>query len=233
MNAQIPSTLVFGRMPLVDPKTGMLTREGLRYLNNLDLKTNKTLTINAEITPGTPVAGRAEGIGTTVQQLTPTGQLASTDQIAADGAGSPLEGGRRGFQALDVNNRIASSIHLQAVDAGNVPTSTTGMSNDGISTAVAVPAQGFRFGFGTVSYNLTSFDPGSFGTWFAYADDPTFAGGTVAVQFTTDQTVAKTGALGRIYFGAITTVGGAAKTGGGSTGGTTNGGGGGNRGQNL
>lgn len=178
------------------------------------------LASTGDIKATTKVVGRTEGLGTTTANLDATGKLTSTDAIAADGTGSPLTGGKRGFSALDANNRLVGSFRANAVNIAAVPTSSTTLSNDGISTAITIAAFTAQYGDGTVSYNSGSVDPGSFtGPIYVYADDPTFSGGAVTYQFsTTIQNQAA--ANGRVLVGSITTANGVAKTGGGFSGGT-------------
>lgn len=194
-------------------------------------RVDKVLTDKGEVQSKANVTGRSEQLSTTLQNVNATGKLTSTDAIAADGTGSPLTGGKRGFVALDTNNRLANSFRANAVNLACVPTSATVLSNDGVSHSIVIASSTIQFGTSQVSYNAGSVDPGAFGTFYIYADDPTFAGGAVTYQSTTDPTVL-VAADGRINFGKITTVGGSAKTGGGNTGGTTTGGTGG-RGVNL
>lgn len=220
----------------IQSKDGTMPWPWIKWFQDLQIKTANSLNLVGqligEIAATAKIQGRIEGIGTTTQHITSTGALASTDNIAADGTGSPLTGGRRGFIGLDTNSRLASSFYLQPVDAASLPTSATGLSNNGADTIITVPGQTFRFGFGNVTYSAGSVDPGVTGTFYVYADDPSFAGGVVTYHATTDGSVAKTGAITRVFFGAITTSG-APSTGGGSTGGTTPGGNGGSRGANL
>lgn len=225
------------RSPIVD-KDGMPTRDFLQWLIQQEQKTRQTLTQLGQIKDTAPIVGRTEGVGTTVGNIDASGIVKAagadfsrayvnknTDNIT-DATGSPLAGGKRGFVALDTNNRLASGINNNPLNVSSAPTSTTAMTNDGISTTVNVPAFTQQFDFGTVSYGLTSFDPGSFGTWFAWIDDPTFAGGTIAPQFSSTPP-SQTANKGRIPLGKIISVGGAAKTGGGYSGGSTPGGSGG------
>lgn len=180
----------------------------------------------AQIQAAAPIAGRTEGISTTVGQLTSSGQLASTDQIAADGTGSPLTGGKRGFQALDTNNRLVGTFRSNGVNVSAVPGAATNLSNNGVATAISVGSFSNQFGDGVVNYNSGSVDPGAFtGPVYVYADDPTYAGGAVSWQFSTTQGN-QSAANGRILAGSITTVMGSSKTGGGSTGGSGGGRGG-------
>lgn len=195
-------------------------------IQDLATRADKCMTNLGEIQSKANVTGRTEQIATTLQNVTSVGKLNSTDSIAADGTGSPLTGGKRGFVALDTNNRLANSFRANAVNVSNTPTSATVLSNaGGGATSVTVAASTAQFGTGTVSYNSGSFDPGVTGSFFAFADDPTFAGGAVTYQFSATSS-SQTATDGRTNFGKITTSG-VASTGGGSTGGTTPGGGGG------
>lgn len=226
----------------------------VRLFRDTFTRIDKVLTDKGEVQAQSNVTGRTEQIGTTIQNITATGDLASADHVAADGAtfgrvnvgaltsgnvdmskagvtnkttdnltdgtGSPLTGGKRGFIALSSANRLADSFRNTAVNATNAPTSSTVLSNDGVSTAVTIAASSNQFAAGTVSYNSGSVDPGAFGvSVYVYADDPTFAGG--AVTYAQSATpVNQTGSEGRVPFGVIATTGGVAKTGGGYSGGT-------------
>jgi hypothetical protein len=118
---------------------------------------------------------------------------------------------------------------LQQTPFELTPTSTTGapttttnpLSQSGTSTTILVASSTFQFGDGTVAYNSGSVNPGSYGTWHVYADDPTYSGGAVTyvATATPSNTVANPG---RVYFGRIVTAGGGGATG---TGGGTGGGG--------
>jgi hypothetical protein len=240
-----PLPLRWQRGPLVDSK-GMPTTEFARWLRELEQKTGPALNVNGQVqntakisgrteqigtTVGglaatgdikatTKVVGRVEGLGTTTANLDATGKLVNTDAIAADGTGSPLTGGKRGAIALDANNRLSGSFRANAVNLAAVPTSSTTLSNDGVSTAIPIGAFTAQYGDGTVSYNSGSVDPGVFGgPFYIYADDPTFAGGAVTYQFSSTIQNQAAG-NGRVLVGSITTVNGVAKTGGGFSGGT-------------
>lgn len=204
-------------------KHGYIRPDFIRYLQQLEQKTGPTLTQRGELESTAPIRGRTEGIGTTAQQLNNTGQLLDTDQIAADGTGSPLTGGRRGFLALDSNNRLANSFRANAVNVSEAPLAASDLSNDGAVTSIPIAANTKQFAAGQVSYNSGSVDPGAFGTFFIYADDPTFAGGAVTYVFTSNEED-QTAAEGRVLFGKITTTNGTPQTGGGNTGGSTPGG---------
>lgn len=222
------------RGPIVD-KNGHPTQDFLRWLTlSVEGKLGPAIDTKGQVQATTKIAGRTEQIGVTVQNINATGQLKSLTNVAADvntdhvadGTGSPLTGGKRAAVALDVNNRLAGSFRANAVNVSATPTSSTVLSNDGISHAIVIAASTAQFGDGTVSYSSGSVDPGVFGTFYIFADDPTFAGGAVTYQFSASP-VDQTGGNGRVLFGKIITVGGSAKTGGGSSGGTTPGGSGG------
>lgn len=191
----------------------------IRLFRDIFVRNEKVLTDKGEIQAIANVTGRTEQLSSTLQNVTSAGQLSSTDAIAADGTGSPLTGGKRGFVALDTNNRLANSFRATAVIVSNTPTSSTTLSNDGVSTAIPISAYTSQYPPSTVSYNSGSVDPGGFGGVFIYFDDPTFSGGAVTYQFTSTASV-QTAAEGRSIVGQITTVLGTAKTGGGSSGGT-------------
>ena len=224
-------SLGFARGPIVD-ENRMIMPIFLRYLQSLEEKTGPTLDTQGQFHSTAIIAGRTEGIGTTVVQLTSAGLLADADQIAADGSSfvrvnpDQRTGAGRGFVALDSNNRLANSLRLNAVNVSMSPTSSTVLSNDGTTTAIPIAAFTMQHGGGTISYNSGSVDPGAYGTYYVYGDDPTFAGGAVTYSFSasTEDQVANEG---RIKIGVITTVSASATTGGGSSGGTTSGGGGG------
>src|ERR1041385_4119981 len=171
--------------PLVDPKTGYASQGFRDYLTRvLEPKTAPTLTLQGELNSTAPIEGRTEGIGTTAQNLTSTGQLASTDNIAADGTGSPLTGGKRGFVALDTNNRLAGTFKNNPLNVVSFFTGANPLVQDATTTNILVAASTRKFGDGSISYNSGSVDPGVLGGWTVYADDTTFAGGVVTYQAT-------------------------------------------------
>ncbi|SRR6266550_3124014 len=185
-----PRPISWSRGPIVD-SDGKPTPEMLRLIRDLVSKTDPALT-----------------------QL---GKLVSTDQIAADGAGSPLAGGKRGFIALDANSRLAGTKRATAALASYTPT-TQPLTQSGTTTTINVAASTQRFPDGDVAYNSGSVDPGAYGTYFVTADDPTFLGGAVAYQASTSNPNV-TANDGRLYLGKITTTGGGGGVGGGGGGG--------------
>ncbi|HEV2378729.1 MAG TPA: hypothetical protein VG206_02920 [Terriglobia bacterium] len=125
-------------------------------------------------------------------------------------------GGDRAYAALDTNNRLVNTFRLTTTNSANTPT-TVPLAQSGTSTTINVAAFTVTFGAGSVSYNSGSVNPGSYGLWYIYASDLTYAGG--AVTYIATQTVSDlTAGEGRVYLGVITTVssGGGVGSGGGS-----------------
>jgi len=219
-------------LSILQQKLG-LDKAGVQLFRDVFSRVDTTLNDDGSVKSTANVSGRSEQLQTTLGHVDNTGKLdslgnvvdTSTDHLT-DGTGSPLTGGKRGFNALDANNRLVGSFRSNAVNIAGTPTGATGLSNNGVLTAITVAAQTQQFGDGAISYSSGSVDPGAFGTFYVFADDPTFAGGAVTYQFSTTP-VTQTAANGRVLFGKITTVNGSAKTGGGNTGGTTSGGAGG------
>jgi hypothetical protein len=138
----------------------------------------------------------------------------------AQGQGVTVFNTMSGFNA---NSQLASSFHDIPVNVSNFPTSSTTLSNSGGSPNVSLASNTVQFGAGLVAYNSGTISPGGFGTTYAYAFDPTFAGGAAfylqasTPVFQADDPV--------VAFGKIVTVSGSSTTGGGFSGGTTPGGG--------
>jgi hypothetical protein len=192
------------------------------------------------------VQGRTEPIATTVGNIDSTGVVLApgvdfvraytnkhlgnvpddplTDRNAA--SSNQKTGGDRAATALDANARLTGTFRGNPVNTSATPAGATSLANDGVSTAVSVSAVSQQFGDGLINYGSASFDPGAFGTFYAWYNDPTFTGGTLVPQFSTSP-VNQTAGNGVVPLGKIISVGGSAKTGGGNTGGTTPGGAGG------
>jgi len=224
-NNILPRPLTAIKDRIVD-QDGKPTPYFLRILQDVITRSDKVLTNNGEVQAQANVTSRTEPLSTTLQHVDATGKLNSTDSIASDGTGSPLQGGKNGFQGLTSSGQLKGTFKNNQVNVSGVPTSTTVLSNNGTTTVITIAAFSVQFGDGLVSYNGGSVDPGVFGTFFIYANDPSFQGGAVSYQFSaTPADIAS--ANGLILVGAITTVNGSAGTGGGSTGGSTSGGSGG------
>jgi hypothetical protein len=212
--------------PVVDPQTGYFLPHVLKYFQGLEIKTGPTLDLKSQIQNTAIVAGRTEGIGTTISQHDATGKLLTTDAIAADGTGSPLTGGKRGFVALNSDNRLAGSFRSNPVStfsnfsSTNPVTATTGGAPNTATVSIAANTQ--KYGDGDVNYSSGSITPlNDSTTYYVYADDPTFGGDGVSYQATTNAAVL-TASNGRVYFGKVITPafggGGTSGSGGGSGG---------------
>jgi hypothetical protein len=105
--------------------------------------------------------------------------------------------------------------------AATTPTGSSPLTQNGTTTAINVASSVWKCGDQTINYNSGSVDPGSYGTWLVYANDPQRAGGTVtffAVNAANQANI--TSDNGNIYFGQITTASGGGGTGSGGGGGT-------------
>lgn len=195
-------------------------------VRDLVTRADKTANNNGEIQAQANVSNRTEPLSTTLTNVEPTGEFnslanvtdTSTDHLT-DGTGSPLTGGKRGFQALNSDNRLANSFRVNPVNVSNVPTSAATLSNDGVSTSITIAASSNQFAAGLLSYNSGTVDPGSFQKSYITVSDPTFSGGAQPYNVgSTPQS--QTDTEGEIPWGTITTALGVAGTGGGNTGGT-------------
>lgn len=110
--------------------------------------------------------------------------------------------------------------------SGQPQTTVSPLSQSGTTKTILVAATTWQFGDGTVSYNSGSVTTGAYGTFYVYASDPTYSGGSVTYVATSNAwgIIADNGF---VYFGVITTTAGGGATGAG--GGTGGGGGGGKR----
>lgn len=100
-----------------------------------------------------------------------------------------------------------TAFDLTPLNTSGTPTTTNLCTQATTTTTINVAASSFQYGDGTVSYSSGSVNPGALGTWFIYADDPTYTGGAVVYQATANRSDIS-GNNGRIYFGMVTTVGG-------------------------
>lgn len=96
--------------------------------------------------------------------------------------------------------------------------STTSLTQSGTTTLINVGASVFYIGGLTLNINAGSVDPGAFGTFYVYFDNPDLQSGNMVFQATTDITQLGR-APGRFPVGKITTSGGGGGSGGGSGGG--------------
>jgi hypothetical protein len=115
----------------------------------------------------------------------------------------------------DVAGQLASQLNSRPLMAAGSITSTSGLSQSGTSKTILVASNSVQFGSNSVSYNSGSVTPTGYGTYYVYADDPTFAGGAVTYIATTTKITLMSND-NRVYFGSITTAVGGGGTGGGS-----------------
>jgi hypothetical protein len=149
-------------------------------------------------------------------------------------AKNSLEGARHDWQnAPHVSLALTAGlgvINSTLQTKGNSPTNigatvvgASPLSNDGASTTISVASFSVQYGFGTLSYNSGSIDPGSFGKYGVYFDDPLYSGGVVVFHADTSASIL-TATDTRVVVGYITTVNGVGHvgTGGGNGGGGNN-----------
>ncbi len=199
------------------------------YRNTTSVNTKATVIDTITHNPanaGTPIA---------IQDAQPNGvtQFYWVSAVSTAGVESTLTPAQSGTvsntSALNSNSQLAGSFHANSVNVSFAPTSSSTLSNNGVTATITIAASSNLFAPGLVSYNSGTVAPGFFGTWFVYTDDPLFQGGAVAYQSTSSTPFAQVGAEGRLPFGKIITSTSSA-TGGGYTGGTTGTGAGGGRG---
>ena len=105
--------------------------------------------------------------------------------------------------------------------AATTPSGNSPLSQSGTSTTINVAASIWKCGDQTITYNAGSVNPGSYGTWLVYANDPQRLGGTVTFNAVNSASQANiTADNGNVYFGQITTSSGGGGTGLGGGGGT-------------
>jgi hypothetical protein len=131
---------------------------------------------------------------------------------------SGLESSSTAAQSGAVLSGVAGSRSVVANNTASTFSGANPCSQSGTSTTINIAAASIKYGFGTVSYSSGSTNPGSYGTFYVYADDPDYQGGAVTYLTTTDATV-PFAADNRIYFGKIITVAGGGGTGVGGGGG--------------
>jgi hypothetical protein len=129
-----------------------------------------------------------------------------------------LESVKTAAQAAGTNaNNVGTRSQVPINTAGTF-TGSNPLTQDGTTTNILVGSFTMQWGFGTVSYNSGSVNPGSYGLWYVYADDPFYNGGATT-YLATSSVLAVYQGEGRIYIGSITTAGGGGGTGGGGGGG--------------
>lgn len=116
--------------------------------------------------------------------------------------------------------RLASTKQNNPTNVQSYFTGSNPLSQSGTSSLILVASSTIQYGFGTVSYNSGSVDPGSLGTWVIYCRDPKFTGGAVT-YFATAQSSQSvlTSFDDVVVMGTITTTGGGGAHGSGGGGG--------------
>lgn len=170
---------------------------------------------------GTVDSGAAGGGSGSPTPVFATGVApANTSSAVLKAQSEAVNGGVFAIDSI-VCTRLATAFELTPINTAGTPQSVTGLctqSGAGLTT-INVASSVWQFGDGTVSYNSGSVNPGSLGTWYVYADDPGYGGGSVTYVATATPSVCNA-ANGRVFFGKITTAAGTAtSTGGGSGGG--------------
>lgn len=134
-----------------------------------------------------------------------------SDTVNADTSvkSSISRGGLAPLASVDAsgNLRLSGTFRNNPVNSVGIFTGPNPCLQSGTSTTISVSASSKQYGDGIVSYNSGSVNPGSYGTFDVYADDPTFAGGSVVYQSTSGNHTL-VAANGRVYFGTITTLAG-------------------------
>jgi hypothetical protein len=75
--------------------------------------------------------------------------------------------------------RLASTKQNNPTNVQSYFTGSNPLSQSGTASLILVGSSTIQFGFGQVSYNSGSVDPGTTGTWVVYCRDPKFTGGAV------------------------------------------------------
>ena len=100
--------------------------------------------------------------------------------------------------------RLASSLRNNPLNVQGFLTGANPLTQAGTSTTINVASFIVQFGFGQVSYNSGSVNPGSYGTWAVYFKDGKFGGGSVTFLATQSQHIL-TSDDANIFVGVITT----------------------------
>ena len=116
--------------------------------------------------------------------------------------------------------RLASTKQNNPTNVQSYFTGANPLSQSGMSSLILVSSFTIQYGFGQVSYNSGSVDPGTTGTWIVYCRDPKFTGGAVtyfAVAGTTRSVLTSFDDV--VCVGTITTTAGGGAVGSGGGGG--------------
>jgi hypothetical protein len=213
--SQAPATIHgLQNTPLLDA-SGRITWPWLRWLNDIETKTRQTIDLSGVVTPSGVDLARPYA-NKILDNIENSANFQKTTPSQVSGAG-------RAFAALDTNNRLVDSLRDVPVNSVFTPSSGMGLSQSGTTTAIVVASGQLQFGSASVSYNGGSVDPGSYGVWYVYCDDPKYSGGPV-IYVATQSVSALVANNGRLYLGKILTISSGGGSGGGGGGGTGGGG---------
>jgi hypothetical protein len=181
---------------------------------------------SAQAIQSIPHHPESTGVPVVVQDSQPNGVtmfywVSAVSVVGVESSLTPAQASAVASNAgFNSNSQVASSFHGQPVSTSWAPTSSTVLSNTGLSLTIVISSNVNQFAAGTIPLNSGSVTPASFGTWAVFADDPTFAGGPViySVSANLQNQVLNEG---RMCLGVITTVNSGSSTGGGTSGGTT------------
>ena len=121
------------------------------------------------------------------------------------------------YDDLFLGIAVPDSRFINLVNTANGPT-TQPLTQSGTSTTILVASSTYNFGFGSLSYNSGSVNPGSYGTWYVKASDKGYNGGGVTYEAVSNPADITNGEW-IVYFGKITTSSGGGGSGGGGGGG--------------
>lgn len=133
--------------------------------------------------------------------IAPAGTVYATIECYSTAAGHSAD-----FDEIHIA-RMQTAFELTPINTSGHSTGGAALSQSGTTTTINVASSIVQFGDGTVAYNSGSVNPGAYGTYFIYADDPGYTGGAVTYAATTVEANVYAN-NGRIYFGKITTAGG-------------------------
>jgi hypothetical protein len=120
---------------------------------------------------------------------------------------------------VGVSSGLMRSGSISIANTATTPNGASPLTQQGTSTQINVAASLWKAGNQTINYNSGSVNPGSYGKFYVYADDPARAGGSV-IFVATSNVSDITAADARVYFGVITTAAGGGGTGSGGGGGS-------------
>lgn len=116
-----------------------------------------------------------------------------------------VTGAGRAYSALDANSQIVSQLKSKPAMSTGAFTGTNPLSQSGTTKTISIAAHTIQWGTNSVNYSSGSVTPLAYGAYYVYADDPTFAGGSVTyVSTATPLDIFSND--GRVYFGSIQTI---------------------------